>query len=86
MTADERLLQTRKEIWSGQIHNLKAQIKALRDRIGQTPEQLIMPLVIHCDRLKECEKLLNEVEFSLDTDMRDAMHHMAMKAPDKCTT
>jgi len=83
MTSDERLLSAQKQIWSSQLHNLKAQIQGVRDRMGKVPEELRRQLAPLADKMKEAEKLLNEVEFDLDQEIRDAMRHMAQMKPDK---
>jgi len=84
MTADERLLSAQKQIWSSQIHNLRSQILGIRDRINKTPEPLKAPMFNIVYSLGEAQKHLNDAEFQLDTEMRDAMRHMAEREPDKC--
>jgi hypothetical protein len=84
MTADERLLSAQKQIWSAQIHNLKTQIHGVRERIAKVPDELRKPLAPLMHELKEAENRMNNVEYALDSEMRDAMRHMALKDPDKC--
>lgn len=84
MTPDERLLEARKGIWVAQLHNLKAQVYALRIRMGSTPNELRKALIPMMEKLKESERLMNDAEFSLDESIYDAIRHQATTDPVKC--
>ena len=83
MTADERLLSAQKQIWSAQLHNLKAQVQGIIDRMSQKPEELRKELVPLMHQLKEACKYMNDVEYSLDYEMREALKHSAQWEKDQ---
>lgn len=83
MTADERLLSAQKQIWSGQIHNLRAQVLGIVERMGRVPDELRKPLAALVHDLKVAAENLNNVEYELDQETRDALRHMARKDADK---
>ena len=82
-SADKRLLLARKEIWSAQLHNAKAQILAVRDRMRELPEEQRRAVASYASTISEACKLINECIYALDIETAGKVRHTAINDKDQ---